>query len=182
MGRSVRRFNRTRYELYYVMNSHSHNTIITRLISLSFALAGLLLLVNSSAGIDWVETEGVVKACTIRRSNQVVNPTQPRARDTKERFTPSVTYHFKDQKTFKDVLSKKVFNTKHHTWQEAEEIRARFPVGSAVTVYYNPKNPRHSVLQLNAVDGLQMSGYFFLISAAGIFLYSFKRKLSDSST
>lgn len=55
---------------------------------------------------------------------------------------------------------------------EVEETLARYPVGASVTVYYNPRNPRESVLERNAPRGMWGCVAIGLVGSAAAYLVS----------
>lgn len=109
------------------------------MILFSLLIFGMIayLRIAANAAKDWPSVPG--KITTSRVSYERIDG------DTNE--TPFVVYVYEvDGKTYEaGSISPGIL-----TLSNAEKVVARYPVGSAVTVYYNPKNPSQAVLEKNS--------------------------------
>jgi hypothetical protein len=95
--------------------------------------------------------------------------------------TPFVTYVYEvDGKIYKEgSISPSILTLSDKT--NAEKVVARYPRGSVVTVYYNPKNPSQAVLEKNSqaqiggVYGVLVLGNLLIPFAVFLFNTIFKR-------
>ncbi len=153
--------------------SNQNPTMTMRLtIGMVLGLLGILILINPHSRIEWVESKGMVMAATIRESNQVVNPTQPRARKTVVHYVPTVTYKYTNVTTMKVHLSKKVFTLADKSLEAAQAVIQKYPKGLELPVYYNKYKPRQSTLEINPISRMTIIGYASLLVGFGFMVWA----------
>jgi hypothetical protein len=71
---------------------------------------------------------------------------------------------------------------------KVRQITVRYPVGRVVTVYYDPSNPKESVLEPGVTSDSwtkAIGGIIFLLIAVGVIIFSkfkIKKKVSIATT
>src|SRR6478752_2521212 len=109
--------------------------------------------VNSAK--SWRSAPGVVIRSDVQTRNVKVMSDIQRAdgsRATEARNFANVVYEY-------ELFGKKLRNNRVSIGEdlgnfEVDETLARYPVGTRVTVYYNPRNPKQSVLERDAPKGM----------------------------
>jgi hypothetical protein len=85
--------------------------------------------------------------------------------DSSDSYSPQVSYSY--QVLGQQYTGNKIsfgFAKSHNSYQKAEAELTRFPLGSPVTVYYNPSNPAEAVLERKAGGAVLATilGVFFI--------------------
>ena len=128
---------------------------------------------SAKESLYWPETPGVVTASFVHEYTEID--------DSEPTFTPRIGYLYTvDEKTYSNDLISFEFNSirskseKTKSW--AETVISDYPIGSAVTVYYNPANPQISVLQKGAATDWKIFwGCLFIVTGAtGVLFFIIK--------
>jgi len=128
---------------------------------------------SAKESLYWPETPGVVTASFVHEYTEID--------DSEPAFTPRIGYLYTvDGKTYSNDLisfkinSMRIRSEKTKSW--AETVISDYPVGSAVTVYYNPVNPQISVLQKGAATDWKIffGSLFILIGVIGGLYFIFR--------
>lgn len=128
---------------------------------------------SAKESLYWPETPGVVTASFVHEYTEID--------DSEPAFTPRIGYIYTvDGKTYSNDLISFKFNSmrnrseKTKSW--AETVISDYPIGSAVTVYYNPANPQISVLQKGAAADWKIffGSLFIIIGVIGGLYFIFR--------
>lgn len=128
---------------------------------------------SAKESLHWPETPGVITASFVHEYTEID--------DSEPAFTPRIGYLYTvDGKTYSnDLISfefKSMRNRSEKTKLWAEAVISDYPIGSAVTVYYNPANPQISVLQKGAATDWKIfwGCLFIAIGAIGVLFFIYK--------
>jgi hypothetical protein len=124
----------------------------------------------------WPATEGKVLVSNIQP--QIKTPGAPgyNFHDTEVTNEPRVEYEY--QVGGKTYRNQRITIGEKTSEYELEEILARYPVGAAVTVYYDPSNPQTAVLERDIFNGKMftvlgcMMLFFIGFPFLAVFLYN----------
>ena len=122
---------------------------------------------------SWLQAEGKVLASRV--ATQVKSRAFEESGDTQFETIPLVEYEFRigsqTHRGTRITIGEKVPDS------EIEETLARYPVGKAVTVFYNPKNPKQCLLERDLPISNKMfavgTGLLVLIFVGGPLLLYF---------
>ena len=111
-----------------------------------FAFFGINLLLEGKASERWPAVSGTVLSSTVESKFSQDQRSNSRTSQSTT-YHPKVTYEYRvdGQKHSSDQLGLSAWgssNTDH-----ALSVVAKYPVGSSVTVHYNPEHPAKSVLE-----------------------------------
>ena len=133
-------------------------------------VGGFYLVAKEHVSKHWPTTQGRIIASKVVAVQSFDSGDEP---------VPNVRYKYSvDGHKFQgdkiSLTSKSPFSWKSVTktlretqsYSSAEKIIKRYPIGSKVLVYYNPRNPKESVLQLGVESWIVF--FFFFVSAVFI--------------
>lgn len=124
------------------------------------------------AAADWPSTQGkVVVSTSQRRKVKTFDDNRAGGRGEEERNFAKIIYEY-------NVSGQKLRNDRVSIGEdlgnfEVAETIARYPVGSVVTVYYNPRRPREAVLERDAPKGVWGCVIALVVIGSGLILGSF---------
>ncbi len=101
---------------------------------------------QADASQGWPATTGTVTEARVTYSTQTDTDG-----DSSDSYFPQVSYTY--QALGQEYAGHKIsfgFAKAHNSRRQAENELARYPLGSQVTVYYNPSNPAEAVLERKA--------------------------------
>ncbi|OAI54783.1 hypothetical protein AYO44_14225 [Planctomycetaceae bacterium SCGC AG-212-F19] len=124
----------------------------------------------------WPATEGKVLVSDIQA--QIKTPGSPgyNFHDTEVTNEPRVEYEY--QVGGKTYRNQRITIGEKTSEYELEEILARYPVGAAVTVYYDPANPQTAVLERDIFNGKMFAAlgcmmlFFIGVPFVAVFFYN----------
>jgi len=121
--------------------------------------------------LGWPETQGKVITCYVKRVPSSKGPSK---------FQPVISYSYEINSV--EYVSDRYSSTMARgssLW--ASEVISQHPVNSSIQVFYNPKNPKDSVLNpgLQSDDNWMtiLSSFFFVVV-----LLAFRKQLKDRRT
>lgn len=136
------------------------------------AVAAVYKYLQVRAAADWPSTPGkVVVSTSQRRKVETFDDNREGGRGEEERNFAKIVYEY-------TVSGQKLRNDRVSIGEdlgnfEVAEIIARYPVGTIVTVYYNPRKPREAVLERDAPKGLWGCVISLVVIGSGLILGSF---------
>lgn len=136
------------------------------------AFAAIYKYLEVRAAADWPSTQGkVVVSTSQRRKVKTFDDEREGGRGEEERNFAKIVYEYtvSGQKLRNDRVS---IGEDLGNFEVAETI-ARYPVGTVVTVYYNPRKPREAVLERDAPKGLWGCVVALVVIGGGLILGSF---------
>src|SRR5512145_2739045 len=101
---------------------------------------------RADASQGWQATTGLITGAQVEQS-----PSMDSDGDWSDSYSPRVSYDYTALGQL--YTGKKIsfgFTKAHNTHRGAEAELARYPIGSQVTVFYNPANPAEAVLERKA--------------------------------
>lgn len=114
------------------------------LVGLGLSVWGWTILQDARASASWPSAEGRVIGSEVTRSTDA---------DGGDSYSPEVTYSYTvENASYTNDLIKFGENA-YGSRNKAEEIAANYPVGRAVTVYYDPEQPDLSALEPGVTAG-----------------------------
>ncbi len=122
--------------------------IVLLVVGAIFLIYGIIELDRASAMRDWPAIQGEVY------SARVVEELDTGVDDSTWRvYRPEIRYSFILDGT-EYAGARRSLGEPAASWRShAETVVARYPVGQAVTVYYNPENPRDSIIERQTAKG-----------------------------
>ena len=139
--------------------------VILALVGLGFITSALVSNQRTKAAESWPTMPGTVLHTEIRthvsRNNRITTRT----------YEPIIHYQY--NLMGKPYESKNLsFGSLRMKNDQAEEIVSRYPVGSSVTVHYDPNKPEKSVLEVTARGGktMMVSGGIFIVMGIVLFI------------
>jgi len=146
------------------------NALGSSVVSLVFIAigAGIVFFARNIAAkarrsLSWPIAEGLVShSAVLLRTEQTSNSNNAAI------YKADIAYRFKVQG--RDYSSSQITLMDYSSsMARAEDLVARYPDGSSVSVYYNPANPSESVLEPGATRGIQILGLIGgIFAAAGV--------------
>ena len=144
-------------------------------LSIIFFAQGGMILYKAFNSAKWPAAAGTIVSSNV--SHHLGGKSAPYS-------SPDITYRYKVGPTiyFNDNIAYAPLNSSNES--KVRQITDRYPVGQVVTVYYDPSNPRDSVLEPGvAADSWTkvLAGILFLIISGGIALFpkvNIKNKVS----
>lgn len=136
------------------------------------AIAAVYKYLEVRAAADWPSTQGkVVISTSERRKVKTFDDDREGGRGGEERNFAKIVYEYtvSKQRLRNDRVS---IGEDLGNFEVAETI-ARYPVGTNVTVYYNPRKPREAVLERDAPKGLWGCVIALVVIGSGLILGSF---------
>lgn len=124
------------------------------------------------AAADWPSTQGkVVISTSERRKVKTFDDDREDGRGEEERNFARIVYEY-------TVSGQRLQNNRVSIGEdlgnfEIAKTMARYPVGSIVTVYYNPRRPREAVLERDTPKGLWGCIFALVVIGSGLILGSF---------
>lgn len=114
-------------------------------LGLAMACFGIYFIVLGYEAKGWVETEGRVVSTRVRVDTDIASKTTTR----RNRYFPSITYRWTVDGTTYTASRYRLGETheKYSERSEARAVAAKFPAGSAVSVYYDEDHPDSAVLE-----------------------------------
>lgn len=136
------------------------------------AVAAIYKYIEENNARSWRSTKGVVIKSEVEMRNVKVMGGIQRTdgEGTEPRNFANVVYEY-------ELFGKKLRNNRVSIGEdlgnfEVEETLARYPVGTQVTVYYNPRRPKESVLERSAPKGMWGCVFFGIVGSAVAYLAS----------
>ena len=124
-----------------------------------FAIYGIIELDRASAMRDWPAIQGeVYSARVVEEIDHGIDASTPRV------YRPEIRYSFILGGTEYAGSRRSVGETAASWRSHAERVVARYPAGKPVTVYYNPQNPRESILERQTAKGWAI--FFIVVGVA----------------
>ncbi|HUF38024.1 MAG TPA: DUF3592 domain-containing protein [Anaerolineales bacterium] len=105
---------------------------------------GWTIVRNARASADWPTVEGRITASEVEHSSDA---------EGGDSYTPHVTYTYQVNGRSYENFTIKFGETSYGSERTALEILARYPVGQAVRVHYDPTNPDRAVLEAGVSGG-----------------------------
>lgn len=127
------------------------------LIGLAIALSGVMTYRKSNQTSKWVSMQGTIKTSEVTRTSG--SDVQFYAHIVYEYTVLGMNY------SSSNVTVAQLMGIEDTTSTAAQEKVKKFPAGSTVTVYYDPKDPRRAVLQKGGDSSLFILGGFFMLFA-----------------
>lgn len=121
----------------------------------------------TAAAVQWPTTVGkVISAEVTKRVHE--------AEVFFDYFVPQVRYEYEANGVRRqcDVIRIGLDNLVYRKEKKANDHIALYPVGTTITVHYNPKDPKHAALEVRQVDFNRMilAGIFFAGLGIAMFL------------
>jgi hypothetical protein len=105
---------------------------------------GWTILQDARASMSWPTAEGVIGRSEVTESSDSEGGTS---------YSPEVTYTYQANGLLQEGERIKFGENSYSSRRRAEEIIAQYPVGTRVTVHYDPEQPDHSVLEPGVTGG-----------------------------
>jgi len=119
-------------------------TAVFFLVGAGLSWWGWTIVRNARASADWPTTEGRITAAEIDHSTDS---------EGDDSYTPRVTYTYNVSGRSYENYTIKFGETSYSSERTANEILARYPVGQAVTVHFDPADPDRAVLEAGVSGG-----------------------------
>jgi len=116
--------------------------VILILLGAGFVVAGLVSKQRAKAASSWPNTQGVIIKSELIRHVSRSSGIQSTS------YIPDLEYQYT---VMGQVFTGKrlSFGTKNFTYEQSQEIAAKYPVGAKVPVYYNPNKSPDSILEMS---------------------------------
>jgi hypothetical protein len=126
--------------------------IFKAIFSLVFVCAGVGLVMwgqnvvaKSKASVDWPTVQGKVRSAEVLRETKRDTSSSTRRESTT--YRPDIVYDYEVNGTPYSGNRVGVLHVGSSNPRKAEDVVARYPVGSEVTVFYDPSDPQTAVLE-----------------------------------
>jgi hypothetical protein len=127
------------------------------LIGLAIALSGFMTYRKSNQAANWIPTQGKIKRSEVTHTTG--GKTQYYAHIEYEYTAQGMNY------SSNNVTLAQLMGITDTGQSAAQEKVKKFPIGSTVTVFYDPNDPRRAVLQKGGDSGLLILGGIFIAFA-----------------
>jgi hypothetical protein len=150
--------------------------VVVMAIGLIALAVGVMLYTDAQEVKSWSQTTGTISYTNIRSEWQSGSHDSP----GQYVYYPVVEYYYtvEGQTHYSSTISKMSSGSSDVGY--AQDFINRNPLGSQVTVYYNPDNPSEAVLQMNSdfelVAPLLIGAIFTLIGVSGVIYFYRKGK------
>jgi hypothetical protein len=118
---------------------------------------GWTIVRNARASAEWPTAEGRISSSEIEHSTDS---------EGDDDYTPRVSYTYQVNGLSYENFTIKFGETTYSSERTALEILARYPVGQAVSVHYDPTNPDRAVLEAGVTGGS-----YIVLSIGVIFVF-----------
>jgi len=119
-------------------------SVVFFLIGAGLSWWGWTIVSNARASATWPTAEGRVTSSEIEHSTDS---------EGDDDYTPRVSYTYQVNGLSYENFTIKFGETTYSSERTALEILARYPIGAAVTVHYDPSNPDRAVLEAGVSGG-----------------------------
>ena len=140
--------------------------VLLILVGVLFLIIGLVLTLRVKAASNWPTTTGVMlKSEVVERITK--QRTSDRRLHTFTAYEPVVEYQYTiNGKTF--TGKRLSFGLTRLPLEKAQELSSKFPVNAQVPVYYNPRRPKDSRLEVTAAGAAPQLVIGVIIGAIGV--------------
>ena len=127
---------------------------------LILSILGIRIYIKAKNSPGWVPTKGKVTFTMIRKG---MSSDQP------DGCTPVVYYTYSvEGEVYESKRVKYISSFEYISLEEAEAVLKKYQVNSGITIFYNPDNPRDSVIE----PGVHKENLVFMIIGLAIFFVS----------
>ena len=122
--------------------------LFTSLIGLALTCFGIYFIALGSAAVTWAEAEGRVVSTLIRTDTSVTSDATQAQIEASRRYYPEITYRWSvnGESYSGSIYQLGTTSKKYKSRTDAQAAAAKYPDGSALAVYYDPKQPSQAVL------------------------------------
>ena len=140
--------------------------IILILVGLLFIVIGLILSLRAKAAAKWPSTQGIITKSELAE-HVIKNRTQSNKLSTYTSYEPVFEYDYEVNGAF--LKGKKyAMGLTRLPLDQAQVVVDKFPLEARVPVYYDPKNPKESRLQVAAAGATPQLVLGIVIAVIGL--------------